>query len=192
MRLAALPPARLSPASLALHNDMTRVIAEYLKGFVSQQSDGALIGPFLPMLRFPQFGAPAWEYTKALIQHATLQKPVREVAILVTGARFNSRYELYAHEHVAKNAGLSAEKISTIAAGQRPIDLTAHEAIAYDMASVLADGMQLPGSTYHAALQAFGEQGTAELIYLVGCYTLVSVLLNAFDMPVPDLAASMD
>ncbi|MBE7220324.1 MAG: 4-carboxymuconolactone decarboxylase, partial [Caulobacteraceae bacterium] len=32
---------------------------------------------------------------------------------------------------------------------------------------------------------AFGEEQTAELVYLVGGYCLVSVILNAFDVSVP-------
>ena len=185
MRLPPLPPEDLAPPVRALHDDMAPVIAEHLKGFVSRRADGALIGPFTPMLHFPQFGRPAWEYTRALIEHATLPKPVREVAILATGACFNSRYELYAHEHVAKSTGLSAAKVATIAAGQRPPDLNAEEAVAYDVATALAGGKQLPGSTYGAAVAAFGPDGVGELVALVGGYCLVSVMLNAFDMSVP-------
>ena len=68
----------------------------------------------------------------ALIEQAKLPKKVREVANLVTGACFNSRYELYAHEHVAESTGLSLATIATIAAGQRPVELTTDEAVAYD------------------------------------------------------------
>lgn len=169
----------------ALHEAMAPVVAEHLKGFVSRRSDGALVGPFPPMLQFLQFGKPAWEYTRALIEQARLPKSVREVAILVTGACFNSRYELYAHEHVAESTGLSPAKIAAIAAGQRPADLSVEEAVAYDVAVTLAGGRQLAGSTYQAAIAAFGQDGIGELVYLIGGYCLVSVLLNAFDMSVP-------
>lgn len=182
MRLSPLPPETMTSEQRALHDDMAPVIAEHLKGFVSKRADDALIGPFAPMLHFPQFGKPAWEYTKALIEHATLPKRVREVAILATGACFNSRYELYAHEHVAESTGLSAAKIAAIAAGQRPPDLCPEEAVAYDVAVALAVGKQLPGSTYKAAVDAFGHDGVGELISLIGGYCLVSVMLNAFDM----------
>lgn len=185
MRMSPLSPAGMTSEQRALHDAMAPVIAEHLKGFVSKRSDGALIGPFPPMLHFLQFGQPAWDYTRALIEQAKLPKPVREVAILVTGARFNSRYELYAHEHVAENTGLSPAKIAAVAAGQRPADLSAEEAIAYDVAATLAGGKQLAGSTYQAALDAFGQDGVGELVYLIGGYCLVSVLLNAFDMSVP-------
>ena len=185
MRAAPFPPAGMTPELRGLHDEMAAYIADHLKGFVSRRDDGALVGPFAPMLRFPDFGRAAWGYTKALIDHATLPKPAHEVAILATGAAFDSRYELYAHERVADGVGLSAEKIATIAAGQRPADLTQEEQAAYDVATALAGGRQLPQSTYDRAVKAFGKERTAELIYLVGGYALVSILLNAYDMSVP-------
>lgn len=185
MRLAPLPPEQLDPAVRPLHDRMAQAIAQHLKGFVSHRDDGALVGPFAPMLHFPQFGGPAWDYTQALIDHSTLPKPAHEVAILVTGAAFNSRYELYAHERVGEAAGLSAEKVATITAGQRPADLTEPEAAAYDVAAALTGARQLPETTYQRALAAFGEAGVAELVYLIGGYCLVSVLLNAYDVSVP-------
>lgn len=185
MRLQPLPPEQLSGTQRALHENILAGVQKHLKGFISQRTDGALIGPFIPMLHYPQFGSPAWDYTMALSENTTLPKPAHEVAILVTGAHFHSRYEIYAHEHVADKAGLSATKIATITAGERPSDLTTEEGVAYDVASVLSKGGQLAESTYQAALKAFGEQGVAELVYLIGGYCLVSVLLNAYDISVP-------
>lgn len=185
MRAPPYPPAELSPELRGLHDEMTGYVDEHLRGFVSKRDDGALIGPFPPMLRFPAFGRAAWTYTKALIDHASLPKPAHEVAILVTGAAFGARYELYAHERVGEAAGLSPAKVATIAAGQRPPDLTDDEAAAYDVAAALTAGRQLPATTYARAVAAFGEEGTAELIYLVGGYCLVCMLLNAYDAPVP-------
>jgi hypothetical protein len=108
------------------------------------------------------------------------------VAILVTGAHFRAAYELYAHVLIARARGLSDRKIATIAAGQRPLDLTEPEAIAYDLASSLVSGSILPEVLHRQAVKAFGEEGAAELIYLVGLYCLVSVTLNGFDVPVPE------
>ncbi|MFC0406955.1 carboxymuconolactone decarboxylase family protein [Roseomonas elaeocarpi] len=185
MRLAPIPPGQLSPEQRSLDQQLRAGIAEHLKGFVSQRADGALIGPFIPMLHFPEFGAPSWEMITALARGSTLPKPAHEVAILVTGARFRSRYELYAHEKVAERAGLSAAKIATIVAGQRPGDLTPEEAVAYDLASVLTGGGQLPEATFRAAVAAFGERGVAEIVFLIGSYCMVSVMLNAYDVSVP-------
>ena len=41
--------------------------------------------------------------------------------------------------------------------------------------------------TYQQAVRLFGEEGTAEFIYLVGLYCMGSVTLNGFDVPVPEV-----
>ncbi len=71
----------------ALNDEMAGYVAEHLKGFVSKREDGALVGPFAPMLRSRRSARAAWTYTKALIDNAKLPKAAHEVAILVTGAR---------------------------------------------------------------------------------------------------------
>ena len=40
--------------------------------------------------------------------------------------------------------------------------------------------------TYQQAVTLFGEEAT-EFIYLVGLYCMVSVTLNGFDVPVPEI-----
>ncbi len=186
MRLEPLSMDQLTPEQEALNTAMVASVQKHLHGFVSQRPDGALIGPFPAMLHFPQFGKAAWSMFTALSEHSTLPKAAHEVAILVTGARLHSRYELYAHERVAAGAGLSEAKIATIASGQRPMDLSEEEGIAYDVAAVLSAGGQLGDTAYRAAVRAFGDAGTAELLYLIGCYSMISVLLNGYDVPVPE------
>ncbi|KAA3451585.1 hypothetical protein C7I87_06080 [Mesorhizobium sp. SARCC-RB16n] len=104
----------------------------------------------------------------------------------MTGAHFHTAYELYAHVLVAEASGLAEETIATIAAGQCPVDLTHQQAAAYDVASALVSGRLLPDLVYHQAVKTFGADGAAELIYLTGLYSLVSVILNGFDVPVPE------
>ena len=186
MRLPLLSPSDLSPAQQELYDDMRSGIESNFKGFKAINSDGALIGPWNPWLRFSKFGGPIWELVKALSASPTLPRPVREVAILVTGAHFHSAYELYAHVLIAEARGLPDDKIGTIVAGQRPMDLSREEAVTYDLASALVSGSVLPELVYRQAVATFGEDGAAELIYLVGLYCLVSVTLNGFDVPVPE------
>jgi alkylhydroperoxidase family enzyme len=186
MRLPIIPPANLNSEQKALYEDMRDGIAKHFQGFTNIRDDGALLGPWNPWIHEPQFGKPVWELTKAVASQPSLPPAVREVAILVTGAHFRSAYELYAHVIVAEHRGLSDEKLATIVAGQRPVDLTRQEAVAYDVASALVSGGVLPELTYRAAIEQFGQHGAAELSYLVGLYCLVSVTLNTFDVPVPE------
>ncbi len=186
MRVPPIDPADLDAEQRPLYDDMLEGIHKNFKGFTAIAKDGAMLGPFNPWGHWPQWGGPIWELTKSLSVSPGLPRGVREVAILVTGAKFRSAYEIYAHVIIAENRGLDDDKISTIAVGQRPTDLTREESIAYDVASALVDGHVLPELTYRQAVRAFGERGAAELIYLVGLYCLVSMTLNGFDVPVPD------
>lgn len=185
MRLPPISPNELLPEQRPLFDQIKADTDAHMHGFTKARNDGALVGPFNPMIHFPQFGSAAFNMNVALSEHSTLPKTSHEVAILVTGARFAARYELYAHEAVGSQAGLSSSKIATIVAGQRPVDLTEEEAAAYDVASVLTRGGQLPESTYRRALDLFKETGVAELMYLIGFYCLISVLLNGYDADVP-------
>jgi 4-carboxymuconolactone decarboxylase len=189
MRLPLLAPSKLSPEQRPLYEDMRKGIETNFKGFSAIDKTGALIGPWNPWLRFPKFGGPVWALVKALSSAPSLPRPVREIAILVTGARFRAAYEIYAHVLVAELRGLPDEKIATIVAGQRPNDLTREEAVAYDLAAALVAGGVLPELTYAQAIKQFGEAGTAEFISLVGLYCMVSVTLNGYDVPVPEADA---
>jgi 4-carboxymuconolactone decarboxylase len=186
MRLPIIPPANLNSEQKPLYEEMREGITRNFQGFVNIRDDGALLGPWNLWIHEPQFGKPVWELTKAMVTKPSLPPAVREVAILVTAAHFKSAYELYAHVVVAEARGLSDEKLATIVAGQRPVDLTRQEAVAYDLASALVGGGVLPELTYRAAVEQFGEHRAAELSYLVGLYCLVSVTLNTFDVPVPE------
>jgi hypothetical protein len=190
MRLPLVKTAALTPQQKPLYDDMRQGIENNFKGFTAVADSGELIGPWNPWLRFAKFGGPVWDLVKAMSTSPSLPRPVREVAILVTGAKFHAGYELYAHVLVAELRGLSDEKISTIVAGQRPIDLTLEEGVAYDVASSLNAGGVLPQLCYDRAVKAFGLEATAELIYLVGLYCMVSVTLNGFDVPIPEPAGT--
>jgi hypothetical protein len=186
VRLPLLSQTDLTPEQRKLYEDMRSGIAAYFKGVNAVDQGGAVIGPFNPWLHEPRLGGPIWELTKALASNPILPRPIREVAILVVGARFRAAYEIYAHVLIGERLGLPDDKIATIIAGQRPANLAAEEAIAYDIAAALVDSGVLPDLNFRQAVAAFGSHGAAELIFLVGFYCLVSVTLNGFDVPVPE------
>src|SRR5262249_33298522 len=143
------------------------------------------IGPFNGWLHFHQFGSAAWALNKSLWKHRVLPSSLHQLVILVTAAKFGARYEIYGHEYLALRAGLSDDKIATIFAGERPANLTDGNRVANDMASALNRGGVLAEPNYRAVVDRFGEQGAAEVVFLVGCFSMVAVTLNAFDAGVP-------
>lgn len=186
MRLQPLLPETLSPELRYVHDEIYKLVTNSQGQVVMTDANGALLGPFTPMLHFPQFGIPALSFLRTLDNHATLPKTVREVAILTVGGAFDARFQLYAHEIMARAFGLSPSVVSTLAAGGRPTALSEEEAVAHDVARALVTGHIVPSSTYEHGLHLLGKDGVGELMFLVGGYCLISVILNGFDMPAPE------
>lgn len=185
MRLPLLPPSTLSQEQKSIYDDMADLIGKVCDNLGVIKKDGALIGPFNGWLHFPQFGKPAWAFYKAMYEHNVLPAEIGQLVILVTSAKLGARYAIYAHEKLARRAGLAEDKIATIVAGDQPADLTHDERVAYDMAAALNRGGPLPETTYQAALTTFGEHGLGEIVFLVCCISVVGITLNAFDECVP-------
>ncbi len=186
MRLPPLLPETLSPRLREVHDGVASLVAQTQERIVIADERGALIGPFPAMLHFPQFGVPALMLQRALAAEARLPGKVREVAILSVGAAYGARYQLYAHEITAAEVGLSPAQVATLAAGERPTDLSEQEAIAHDVSRALVSGQILPTFTYARAIRLLGCEGIGELAFLVGGYCLIAMVLNCFDVPVPE------
>jgi 4-carboxymuconolactone decarboxylase len=127
-----------------------------------------------------------WGATKAMTRFRHPPDMVRQIVILVAGARFGAAYELYAHGSVAMASGMSAQRLSTIAACLRSADLSDEDSAGYDTAAALLDRDVLPAPVWDCALAAFGPESAREIVYLVGHYYFVSITLNGIAIPVPD------
>jgi 4-carboxymuconolactone decarboxylase len=180
-----IAPGELTDEQRSLDDHVRRLMAGLPAPFTSTNEDGALIGPFPAMLRFPALARPLLEWFTAVTSGSVLTARVREVAILTTGSRYGAAYELYSHSRVAAAIGLTDDVVAGLVAGQRPPGLAPEEAVAHDVAARLYAGGPLPGALYRAAVEAFGELGTAELVFLVAQYAGISLVLNAYDVPLP-------
>lgn len=186
MRLPLIAPQDLTAEQKPLYDNMRQGIAGHFNAFIAQREDGALMGPWNPWLQEPVIGKAIWDLTLAMTAKAVLPDPVRQVAILVVGARYKAAYEIYAHIAVAEREGMTAQRLATLTAEIKPTDLDEQESVAYDVAYCLSRGGVLPEPLYRLGVDTFGQHGMNELIYLVGLYALVSVTLNGFNVPVPE------
>lgn len=185
MRITPLPPETLNPELRYVHDEIANLIGRSQSPVKMIDEQGALLGPFAPALHFPQFGIPALSFLRSLDEHATLNKAVREVAILTVGGYFGAKFELYAHEIMAAVFGLAPDTIATLTAGGRPYGLNEQEAVAHDIARSLVSGHIVPDAAYKHAVNVLGKDGVAELYFLIGGYSFIAIILNGFDMPAP-------
>jgi 4-carboxymuconolactone decarboxylase len=142
-------------------------------------------GPFNVMLRSPVMGDHAQELGAQVRFNSSLEPALREMAILMAARHWTSEYEWYAHKRAALAEGLDAGLVAAIAAGERPSRMSANEATLHRFVSELLETKRVGDETFAAAKAAFGEQGVVDIVFTLGYYTLVSMLLNVDDHPLP-------
>ncbi len=186
MRLQPLPRENLNSELRFVHDEISNLITKSQGQASMINEEGALLGPFPPMLHFPQFGIPALSFIRTLDTFATLNKKVREVAILTVGSTFGARFELYVHEIMAEAFGFSKNQVASLSSGIRPEGLNEEESITYDIAYTLTHGKIVSNSAYSHAVDILGKEAVGELFFLIGSYSLIAMILNGFDIPAPE------
>ncbi len=145
-----------------------------------------LRGPFNAWLRSPELCDQAQKLGAFVRFGTSLPQRLKELAILVTARFWNAQFEWYAHARIAREEGLGEAVIAAIHARARPEFTEADEELVYDFSRALHETHQIDDALYAKAVERFGEAGVVELVGVLGYYTLVSMTLNAFQVPVPE------
>ncbi len=151
-----------------------------------QPVDGHIGGPFDIWIRSPELGKRLVGLGGFFRFRTSVDRRYIELAILVTGQFWRAQFEWWAHEPMARDAGVPEDAIQALKSGEQPPLTDAGDVACYRLAHELHTSRRLSQATYDAACDAFGEVGVAELIALCGFYSLVSMTLNGFDVPLPE------
>ena len=147
---------------------------------------GVLIGPLRAAIHSPEL-AERWSALGEFLRYRTvLPKRLNELAILVTGRRWGSQVEGWVHARAAAEAGLPAEIIEAIRTAAPPRFDDAEDHAVYEFARALQLTGQVPPPLYRAVERRWGARGVVELTALIGYYTMVSMTLNAHEIPLPE------
>lgn len=147
---------------------------------------GAVIGPLRAVIHSPELAA-RWSSLGEILRFDTvLPKRLNELAIIVTGRRWGSQIEWWVHARAAAGAGLPADVIEAIRTGQPPLLEDEQDAEIYEFARALQETGRVPLPLYRAVERRWGARGVVELTAVIGYYTMVSMTLNAHEIPLPD------
>jgi alkylhydroperoxidase family enzyme len=149
-------------------------------------AEGRLLGPFNAMLYSPAVGDPLQELGAALRFRTSFTKREREIATLVVAAARRSEYEWYAHERIARGAGLTDAELTALRTGADPVLPDARERIVHEAARALAADGDLSAPMFAEATASLGRAAVVELVTLVGYYSALALQLRVFRVGVPD------
>jgi 4-carboxymuconolactone decarboxylase len=146
---------------------------------------GRMPPPAMAWLHSPEFCDRAQRVGEFIRYDTCLPRVLLEMAILITGRHFGAQYEWYAHRKLALAAGLDAAVIDAIRDGRTPALADAGARAIYDYATTLLSTRKISQAQHDAVVAAFGVRGVVELVGALGYYSLVSLTLNAFEIPLP-------
>lgn len=119
-------------------------------------------------------------YSESIRRGHQIPPKLLELMILRVGHRCNAPYEVHHHRRLARNAGLSEAEIAAAAEGPRAAGLDDAQRFALTLVDELVDEKTLSRSTFDAAVATYGIRTVADMVLLVGFYTMASMFLNSF------------
>jgi 4-carboxymuconolactone decarboxylase len=147
---------------------------------------GGVRGPYGVLIHVP----PLADRVAALEDYfrfdAALPEPDRELVILATAREFGARYAWVRHEHRGREAGTRPEAIEIVRAHGALDGLTPRERLLVELVQTLLRTHALPAELFARGLAELDRRQLVELVALVGHYSLIGSVLNAFEVPPPD------
>ena len=142
-------------------------------------------GPFNIYLRSPEMAELSRPLGDYLRFKAPMPRKFKEIAIMLTSRYWGGQYVWYSHRQQALDAGLSPAFITSMAAGERPANMSPDEATMYDFCTQLLSTRQVSDTNFNAAKALIGERGIVEIVGLMGQYTGLTMLFVVDRYPVP-------
>lgn len=174
MRLAPPDFAGLTPEQKRVHD------------MIASGPRGRVRGPLALWLHRPELAEAAQALGAYCRYGSSLVPRLSELAILTMAVAWKAEFEWFAHAPIARSAGLSSELIEALRTGHTLAFADEAEEVVHNVTRSLACDRTLPDDLYGRALSVLGQERLVDLIGICGYYSLISMTLVAFDVPLPD------
>jgi 4-carboxymuconolactone decarboxylase len=173
-RFSRLTPEQMTPEQQCM-----------VAGIATGPRGGDLRGPFKALLRSPELGDRVQRVGAYIRFESAIPPVLNEMAILLTGRKWNAQFEFYAHREIGLKAGMRPAIADAIALGKRPDPMDPDEALVWEFCNELLETTQVSDAKFQAVADRFGERGVVDLVSAVGYYSMVSLLLNVDRVQLP-------
>ena len=143
-------------------------------------------GPSALLLRSPELMSRTQRVGEYLRFNSSLPLRLNEFAILITARQWDAQLEWLIHQPLAVKAGLAPAVAADLAQGRRPAGMKDDEEIVYQFLKELHETKAVSDAAFKAAMDRFGERGVIDLIGVTGYYTMLAMVLNVAQQPLPN------
>lgn len=177
---------RIMPLEDGDASDEQRAI---LAPFVARRADYNI---FRTMARHPRALARFLKWGNYILsQENSLAARTRELAILRTGFNCVAGYEWAQHAVIGLRAGISSGELERIKAGPNAAGWSEEDRAVLAACDDLTGGFFVSEDHWATLSEHYSEEQCMDLVYTVGQYTQVSMLLNSFGVQ-PDAGLVVD
>ncbi len=142
-------------------------------------------GPNALLLRSPDLMSRTQQVGAYLRYGSALPRRLREFAILVTARQWGAQVEWLEHHKLALEAGIDPAVTEALWLGTRPAAMRDDEAAVHDFLVELHRTHSVGDAAFAAVADRFGERGVIDLIGLTGYYSMLAMVLNVAQQPLP-------
>ena len=147
---------------------------------------GKVEGPLGVWLWRPELADRAQRLGEYARYSTCLPSALSELAILVAARFWGSEFEWYSHKQLALAAGVPDHAVEAIRTGKPPTLDDPKQAVVYEFCHTLLKDRELDDALYARAVAAMSEAGVIDLVGILGYYSLISLTINAFNVPLPE------
>lgn len=182
-----LEQPRIAPVDLdRLDTSQLNALAPLLETGGGKVGGGRVLNIFRTLAQTPEAAAAFLVWGGHILSRRNSLPPrERELVILRTGFLCKSGYEWMQHHRIGLDCGLTAAEIDRIKAGASATGWTPLESAMLRATDELVTDHFISEATW-AALADLGDHGRMDLVYTVGQYTQVSMMLNSFGVQLED------
>jgi 4-carboxymuconolactone decarboxylase len=125
-------------------------------------------------------------WARILAREGVLSRHDHEILALRASINCRSPFEWGEHLIFARMSGLTDDDIDRIAAGPDAPGWQPHEAALMRCADQLHHGCQIDDATWAVLASRYDEAQLVEIVYVVGQYTMLSMVANGLRVDVPE------
>ena len=174
IRSPDIPPEQLSPEQQLVCDQIIAITGR------------SITGPFAPLLPAPHVAVAAVQMFDAFRRKRKLELRLFELMVLIIARHWDSQFEWHTHVQRGLDAGLSEEVVDAIRNRLVPQFSRDDERMVYDVVTELNEKRTLGTVTFDRALTVLkNREMLVELIAGAGFYTMVAIILNSFEVPIP-------
>ena len=172
-RIPGIDPATLTPEQKRIHDEIV------------SGPRGKVEGPLRVWLTSAGLADRAQALGAFCRYGTSLPQRLSELAILVTGAYWQAGFEWSVHAPIGVAAGLDPAAVENIRVGVDPGLTSEDERAVYAFSRELLTTRRVSEATYAFAERVLGRRALVDLVGVLGYYGLISMTINAFEVPVP-------